>query len=156
MAATNSVLAGVIGYSFTDLSILDEALLLPGPLSKPDGNKRLALVGDKVMGALLVVDGYKSGRTKGKGKTFNFKDDLADGFVGGIQKVVEAKGRNDNLEVVARQHELEKFIVRNPSQPGALSAAALATTMEAVIGAAFLDGDLEAAGRVMRALSLLP
>ena len=61
----------ILNYRFTETRILQEALSLPGVYSGfyspvPDGNKNLALVGDAVIKTVLVIDGYKARKSKGK------------------------------------------------------------------------------------------
>jgi ribonuclease-3 len=62
----------VIKYTFNDKSILWEALQAPGSGVRyagareiPDGNKRLALVGDAVLKFIMVTDKYALGSTRG-------------------------------------------------------------------------------------------
>ena len=155
MAASDAVIADVIGYSFADQSILREALRLPGPMVNPDGNKRLALVGDAMAKMVLVTAGYKTGLTRRNEGNWKPRNRSADILTGQIHDLQAARSGNTNLEVVARLHGLDQFIERNPSQRGPMSTATLATTVEAIIGAAYLDGEQRAAECVMRALGLL-
>jgi hypothetical protein len=61
-----------IGYLFVDEFILWEALQAPGSAvrqaggrSIPDGNNRLALIGDAVLQMITIQDNYDRGATKG-------------------------------------------------------------------------------------------
>lgn len=62
----------VLGYDFNDSDLLWEALQAAGsPVFAvggrylPDGNKRLALLGDTVLKLVLVREWYTSGRDRG-------------------------------------------------------------------------------------------
>lgn len=55
----------IIDYRFRNRAHLDEALLLPGPGSVPDGNKRLAVVGDAAMAPVLARSWYLGGQPLG-------------------------------------------------------------------------------------------
>jgi dsRNA-specific ribonuclease len=57
--------------------------------------------------------------------------------------------------IVGRRIGLERCINPNPSQKGEISDKFVSDTVEAIIGAVFLDGGLEAAVEVMEALGLL-
>lgn len=63
---------------------------------------------------------------------------------------------NTNLDLVARQHGLDAFVNGNPSQAGIISTNVVTATLEAIIGAVYLDSDLNAVKRVMRTLGLVP
>lgn len=54
-------------------------------------------------------------------------------------KLVDAVVSNKNLEIVALKHRLDSFVVKNPSQRGTLPRAAAASTIEALVGAVWLD-----------------
>jgi ribonuclease-3 len=63
---------------------------------------------------------------------------------------------NSNLRSVAMELELARFIEKNPSQPGAVPAGPMATTVEALVGAVFIDSgrNLDVAQSVMEELGL--
>lgn len=56
---------------------------------------------------------------------------------------------------VGLEHGLDACVNVNTANVSPPSSAMIATTVEALIGGAFLDGGLEAARKVMRALDLL-
>jgi dsRNA-specific ribonuclease len=72
------------------------------------------------------------------------------------QRSIEAAVANGNLAVVGRQLGLPAFINTNPSQKGVVPDKLVSDTMEALLGAAKLDGAHEATLEgIMRRLQLL-
>lgn len=59
-----------LGRNFTNKTIVEEALTLPGasshPHSRPDAHKDLALVGDAVLSLALIMEGYQRGYDRGE------------------------------------------------------------------------------------------
>ena len=66
------------------------------------------------------------------------------------------KGCNPNLDFIGRLHNLERYIVCNPAQPNHVSPGSMASTVEAIIGAVYLNGGIDAVKSVMGRLGLLP
>ena len=73
-----------------------------------------------------------------------------------IQPVVSAVGSNANLEAVGRHNGLDQFVNTNPSSWGAVSSGTMAHTVEAILGAVYLDGGMNSVQQVMRTLGLGP
>lgn len=63
---------------------------------------------------------------------------------------------NTSLDRVGRQHELHKCVNTNPSQRQFVSPTTMAATIEAILGAVYLDSNLEKVGEVMQTLGLVP
>ena len=63
---------------------------------------------------------------------------------------------NANLDRIGRQRGLQRFVNTNPSQRHVVSPITMAATMEAILGAVYLDSSLEEVGEVMRTLGLVP
>lgn len=61
---------------------------------------------------------------------------------------------NANLDRIGRQRGLERFVNCNPSQSQVVPLATMATTVEAILGAVYLDGNLKQVGEVMQTLGL--
>ena len=155
----------IIGRQFNDATMLTEALQAAGSSIRfagtraiPDGNKRLALIGDAVLKVALLDHWYQGGTSRGKFSmrlcylpTFNLSKGNGDDI---IQRVAN----NSNLSMIGRQNGLAAFINTNPSQGGMVSEKILANTVEALLGAAYLDSgnDLNAVKSVMQALGLGP
>lgn len=62
----------VVGYDFKDRNLLSEAITAAGSIVGagsrhfPDGNKRLAVLGDGVLRLVLAEDWYEGDGTRGK------------------------------------------------------------------------------------------
>lgn len=72
MSTANDAVQDIIAYQFNDLSLLTEALQAPGSPIRyagtraiPDGNKRLALLGDTVLELALLEHWYEGGSPRG-------------------------------------------------------------------------------------------
>lgn len=63
---------------------------------------------------------------------------------------------NANLDRIGRQRGLQRFVNANPSQRQVVSPITMAATVEAILGAVYLDSNLEEVGEVMRTLGLVP
>lgn len=74
---------------------------------------------------------------------------------GVIQGNVERIVNNKNLQNQGTALGLGGNIVINPSQQGVVSPRVMQDTVEAIIGAAFLDGGLDAARQAMAVLGLV-
>ncbi|KAI5922187.1 hypothetical protein F4810DRAFT_711792 [Camillea tinctor] len=134
----------ILGYVFKAPEILWEALQAPGsditalngrPI--PNGNKPLAGVGDKVFGLLTVLDSYERG------------DNTASTAV-----LLRTVVSNYQLATTCDNFGLTECINQNPSGAGVVSPRTRADTVEAIIGAAFRDGGLDAARQVVKRLKL--
>ena len=64
-------------------------------------------------------------------------------------------GSNVNLDRIGRIHGLDGFICRNPSQGGHISPATMTATVEAILGAVYLDSGVESVSQVMQTLGLV-
>ncbi|KAF2448451.1 ribonuclease III [Karstenula rhodostoma CBS 690.94] len=134
-----------INYQFHNCSLLEEAFLSAGASvsdtnvqGPKKGNKRLALVGDAAL-RLAVIDEW-------------FKDDSDP--AAGHQRFLTI-GTNDRLKNIATNWEMEKFLVKNPCQQGECPKETLAATVEAILGAVWVDSDrnLEVVQNVLKKLS---
>ncbi|KFZ19976.1 hypothetical protein V501_00374 [Pseudogymnoascus sp. VKM F-4519 (FW-2642)] len=115
----------VIDYSFIDKELPWEAIQAAGSnmaFRYPEGNKRLAMIGDVVV-KLVVLEDLR----------------VADSPRGDMQNSLSYIGSNANLDRVGRLNNLDAIVNRNPSQPGAVAANTLTATFEAIIGAVYLD-----------------
>ncbi|KAH7084239.1 ribonuclease III domain-containing protein [Paraphoma chrysanthemicola] len=118
-----------VDYHFHDSALLREAFLASGaPISSVDvegpvkGNKRLALVGDAVLRLAVLDEWFESGTNTAEGHG----------------RVVEL-GTNKRLAEVAQNWDLKKYVIENPSQQGEFPRELLASTVEAILGAVWLD-----------------
>ena len=66
-------------------------------------------------------------------------------------------GSNVNLTTVGRRNGLDMLINKNPSdKSGPVGHITVAATVEAIIGAVYLDGDMVSVTQVMQNLGLVP
>ncbi|GFF29788.1 ribonuclease 3 [Aspergillus udagawae] len=134
----------IIHYDFTNRAILYEALHSAGALAKTgrayrsDGNKDLAQIGDAVLQLILVMDGYEAKASRGY-----------------INQIVSSVASNPHLAQMGSKAGLENLILINPSQ-ASVSPGVMAQTVEAILGAVYLDSemDVQAVRAVMAVLSL--
>ncbi|OBT56371.1 hypothetical protein VE04_03498 [Pseudogymnoascus sp. 24MN13] len=132
------------GYMFLDSEILWEALQASGSDTAhmyPEGNKRLAMIGDAAL-KLAILDALRS-RNLPRGSMDSI-----------VQRIVN----NTNLERVGRRIHLEDLVNRNPSQQGDVPPRTVSDTLESILGAVHLDSgsDIGAVLLVMANLGLWP
>ncbi len=136
-AAPQEGLYESLGHQFVRPEFLAEALSHPS-LPPPKGQNRLAydrleFLGDRVLGVVVADDLLRR---------------YGDADVGSLAPRFNALVRQEALVKVANQIELAGFIRMSPTEEangGRAKATILADCCEAVIGALFLDGGLEAA-----------
>ncbi|KAL1972204.1 hypothetical protein VTN31DRAFT_7423 [Thermomyces dupontii] len=133
----------ITGRRFNNKTLLQEALTMAGgPIQPPcrnNGQKSLALVGDAVLSLVLVMEGYQRGYEGGM-----------------ISKVISVKASNANLAEVGMGNALDRLVYTNPAQHGVLSPRTMATAVEAILGAVYVDSgeDVQAVRSTMEALQL--
>ncbi|KAL8769521.1 MAG: hypothetical protein Q9209_004582 [Squamulea sp. 1 TL-2023] len=145
-ARMNNAVAGVeaiIGYTFNDKFLLWEALQaagsnvsIAGTRTITDGNKRLAVVGDKILELVLAERWYGSGQVRGT-----------------WDEVRRRVGCNQNLYAVGVQTGLNAF-VNLAGGATVISPKTMTATVEAILAGVWLDGGLQALRPVMQILGL--
>ncbi|KAI0446831.1 ribonuclease III domain-containing protein [Xylaria telfairii] len=132
----------ILNYEFQNKDLLYEALQTPGLNTASsnentlvEGNKRLAGVGDAVITLVIKLDCYMMNRPIGE-------------ISGLLQRVVS----NYQFASKCVDTGLSVCIHTNPSQRGDISPRTLADTLEAVIGAVYLDGGIDKARLAMQSL----
>ena len=75
--------------------------------------------------------------------------------VGRANDIVQRVGSNANLDRVGRLHGLDAFVCRNPAQGAHVSPITMTATVEAILGAVYLDGGIESVSEVMEILGLV-
>ncbi|KAF7909985.1 uncharacterized protein EAF01_003703 [Botrytis porri] len=133
-------------YNFKENRLLEEALVTSGVVSEKNsiverqGNRRLALIGDALIRLELVHNRYLEGAT-----------------LETSQRCVSKNASNRNLGTIGQHNGLVDQMVLPASQhePALYT---VATTVEALIGAIWLDSeqDFDVAGRAIRALHIEP
>ncbi|MDH3242156.1 MAG: ribonuclease III [Alphaproteobacteria bacterium] len=134
-------LAGVLRHSFADPRLLEEALTHRSA-ARTDGhrfgNERLEFLGDRVLG-LVVAD--------------LLLDSFPDAPEGELARRFTALVRREALEEVSAALDLGRFLQLSEAEArtgGHRNTALQADACEALIGALYRDGGLEAAGRFIR------
>ena len=160
---TTREVESIIGYNFTDPLKLWEAVqaagsgnISAGTRHFPDGNKRLAVLGDTILRLVLVKEWYDSTDARGISNLLPFTCLLSDRGIGRANEIMQRVGSNANLDRTGRLYELDDFICRNPAQPGHISPNTMADTVEAILGAVYLDGGINSVSQVMQTLRLVP
>ncbi|EED23813.1 RNAse III, putative [Talaromyces stipitatus ATCC 10500] len=106
----------ITGYTFNDQSLLSEAVEAADFRNK-DGNKDLALPGGAILKVFIIMEGRQRHQNR---KTI---------------------ASNANLAKKAVELGLKDYIQNNPAQGNLISQGPLATAMEAIIGAIYIDSD---------------
>ncbi len=135
----------IFGYSFKNAALLDEALTTPSYRMQFPGardNQRLEFLGDAVLGLLAADRLYAERPNEEEGPLTVDRTHMVSAAA-----LCEAAGRSD-------------FVARLKRNQGAAAlpqnSKTIADAIEAVIGAAWLDGGLSAAQTVFDALALSP
>ncbi|OQO01081.1 hypothetical protein B0A48_13324 [Cryoendolithus antarcticus] len=128
------------GYRFKSKALLAQALDASG-MGQADGNKRLALLGDKMAAAVVTAEWYMSGAPRAS-----------------ADRLIQAQSDAD-LAATTRSIDLVDIITFNPglSKRQALaSAKTLANALEAILGAIYIDSgnDLNAVKAALESLSI--
>ena len=133
----------ILGYKFRNAALLDEALTTPScRMTSPDlaDNQRLEFLGDAVLGFLAADLLFRSHPDEHEGPLTVMRT-----------RMVSAAA----LAAAANRHGLSQRLRRNKGAEGQpVGAKTLADAVEAVIGAAYIDGGLDAARAVFGALGL--
>lgn len=135
----------IIGYQFTEYSRIWEALQAAGsPVQvignrRIDvGNKRLAVLGDCVLD-LALAEAWLQGT----------------GPRGGFDIIRQSVANNVNLERIGHATGLAAFVNLAPGSLGVVPKGPMTATVEAVLGAVYLDSDMDTVKRTMNTLGLV-
>jgi ribonuclease-3 len=137
-------LMAALDYSFKDPELLGMALMHPSAVStgrgkrakKPDriaDNQRLEFLGDRVLGIVVAEMLFRA---------FPDEDE------GALARRLAALVKQDSLDAVAREIALGRYLTISRGEEeggGRTNPAILADACEALMGAIYLDGGLEAA-----------
>ena len=169
MAANNmdtilDAVQDIIGYQFTERLILWEAMQAAGSTVRfaggrelVDGNKRLAVIGDTVLQLVLAETWYGGSTSRGiLDRACTSGDIVLMHAAEQFNQTLSQVASNANLDRIGRQRGLQRFVNGNPSQRQIVSPITMAATVEAILGAVYLDSNLEEVGEVMRTLGLVP
>ncbi|KAF2278992.1 ribonuclease III [Westerdykella ornata] len=137
----------ILHYRFSNHDLLDEALLAAGTTvsrrdiqGNPQGNKRLALLGDSIIKEVILEHWYLSGETTEEG----------------TNEVINL-AKNTKLSQVAHESGLVEYVIKNPCQQGQVGQRTAASTVEALVGAVYLDcgEDISTVENVLEAINVL-
>ncbi|KAI8192377.1 Ribonuclease 3 [Colletotrichum sp. SAR 10_65] len=159
----------ILGYDFKDPRWLWEALQAAGsPVTRVgarslrEGNKQLAGLGDRIISVVIVmtsVDDNTSIGISSKKPSFKYskkgRRPILTAETGNTNARVQMCANNERLSRLCDTVGLTRCIVRNPSQQGMVSQRTKADTLEAVVGAVFKDGGLDAAEEVIEHLGII-
>ncbi|KAH8727339.1 ribonuclease III domain-containing protein [Phaeosphaeriaceae sp. PMI808] len=143
---TEHPVKSILKYQFLNRDLLSEALLAAGASTSSkdihgdvQGNKRLALLGDSVLREAVLEPWYSTNESTEEGSN-----------------KVKNLCRNRKLSQVAQESGLVNYVVKNPCQQGDVPQETAASTVEAVVGAVYLDcgNDMPTIKRVLEALNL--
>ncbi|KAL8810947.1 MAG: hypothetical protein Q9223_001962 [Gallowayella weberi] len=133
-----------IGYFFQDKLLLFEALQADGsPICSEEipryheGNRRLAVVGDLVLSLLAAAEWYPTWNAEGESV---FKKERSDEVV------------RTALDSVGRDIELHRHLT--PCAKTGFDAETMSKAVKAIVGAAYLDGGIDAANWVVQKLRI--
>ena len=135
----------MFGHEFANDALLKEALTTPAyRMERPDvrDNQRLEFLGDAVLGLLAADKLYSDGSCDGEGKLTVKRARMVSSAA-----LCEAA---DRLGLAAH------LKMNKGAAPLPKNAKTLADAMEAILGAAWLDGGLEAASKVFKTFDLSP
>ncbi|TVY45196.1 hypothetical protein LOCC1_G004581 [Lachnellula occidentalis] len=113
----------IMNYRCKNPELCWEALQGKQPGKYPEGNKRLAMLGDKTMAHAQLKKWYVSGLNTEAGS-----------------QIVSSLGANWHLTMRGKQLGLDRLINPGPAQKGLVSDFLVADTMEALVGAVEMDG----------------
>lgn len=134
MVSPPEKLQGILGHSFKDKALLDQALRHASTTEqRTHSNERLEFLGDRVLGIVMAQTLYQQFLNEEEGE-------LARRFAGLTSR--------DAVARVADTINLMDYAHTQAVDPETLArshASVVADTMEAVLGALFLDGGLESA-----------
>lgn len=148
-----------LDYIFKDILLLWEALQADGALisrgSMPRyraGNKRLAIVGDRVLELLLSLKWYDT--YQDRRALIPYLCDLYTNVeTVAYTTLSQSITSNKSLDLIGRRNHLDRYIILPDSAKGVASKT-MTATVEAIIGAAYIDGGLEAAKTVLESLRI--
>jgi ribonuclease III len=125
-AEKRAEIEAILGYTFQDTSLLDEAMWSAGPTkiagrSIPDSNKGMAQVGDAMLRLIVTTRSQQAGYTKGQ-----------------TNSKLEEFVSNNAMAIAGRNKNIWPYIgVNNPNQ--VITKNLLATAVQALIGAVWRD-----------------
>ncbi len=135
-----------LGYRFRDRSLLEQALVHPSYRYETDGvdtdNQRLEFLGDAVLGMLTAAHLFEAHPDKPEGELTSLRSQVTSGRA--LAAIGAAIGLGEYLKIGRGEER----------SAGRKRASNLTDAVEALIGAAWCDGGMKAAEKVVRRLVL--
>ena len=132
MSSDLEALQGILGYTFKDESLLQHALRHASTTSeRTQSNERLEFLGDRVLGLSIAGLLYERFKTEEEGE---------------LARRLAGLTSRETLSKVAKDLKLEPFIdmqISDKATKKRSRASVTADTLEAVLGAMYLDGGLD-------------
>ena len=136
-----------INYAFQNRDFLEQALVVAGSAQTQSipgkyncGNKRLALIGDALLCLSLVDEWFDEDKSRGNRPcNCSMAVVFADFIVGECERKVQSVASNEHLQRQGYRMGFQEVVFNNPSHDGEVPRTAMASTMEAVIGATWID-----------------
>ena len=138
MNADRARLCELLGYSFVTENLLDDALTHRS--AGRDNNERLEFLGDAVLGLIIATELYVRNPDPSEGVLTRWRATLV---------------KRQTLADIAREIALGDYLVLGSGElksGGRRRDSILSDTLEALLGAIYLDGGLDAAQAVIRTL----
>lgn len=144
-----------IGHTFGNTALLLEALDTTG-MRTNESNQRLAMLGDALLKMILLDGWYAGSAPKGLHGAVYRSTHSRSQHTGQGNNLVSTTGSNANLAVGALDAGIDQHVILHPGHIGKVSDKTLATTVEAILGAVYLDTakDVDAVSRTMALLGL--
>jgi ribonuclease-3 len=141
----NKEIQDLLGYRFKDQDLLEKALTHSSYANETtgdpsNGNERLEFLGDAVLDAIISFDLYENHSDKGEGALTQLRAQIV------CEKSLSSAGRASGLN---------RFILLGRGEEsggGRERASIIADAAEALIGAVFVDGGLQAAAEAVHHL----
>ena len=142
-----SIIRENIAYEFRDSGLLEEALTTPGAFNlgerqtkevKRYGHKRLALMGDALIRLLIIDRWLPTDSSPGmKPEPFDGASTLSTTEQAQIEFL--KSGTNQALSLRGHERGLDQHLVKDQSQQGVVPRSTMATSVEAILGAVWVD-----------------
>lgn len=151
----------IIEYKFKDSLLLWEAIQGNGSAVKsigakpiPEGNMRLAVLGDSILRVALVEDWYQRAEARSERSCILTYKSFANLRQGDLERPFQQTASNANLDRVGRAIGLQAFIYAGSGGRRETSVEVMSSTVEAILGAVYLDSSVQGVKAVMRTMGL--
>lgn len=134
-------LEAILAYEFNDMALPRKALEAAGATMAREGNKPLALIGDAILRLVLYELHYEEEASIRLPHYYDVSLHcvIADKGIGVMTNAQNTRATNENLAQIGFSLGIDAYIQLNPSSQGVVNERLMATTMEAIIGAVYLD-----------------